>query len=108
MAISNVAMQAYTNAMQSAQSGQQQKASQQPGQVQGQQSFEQTVQEALGKVNELQSEKSQLIEEFAAGETENVHELMIAMQKASTAMKMTTAVRGKVLEAYKSIIKMPV
>jgi flagellar hook-basal body complex protein FliE len=108
MPISNVAMQAYTNAMHSAQTGKQEKVAQQVGAAQEQQSFEQTVKDSLAKVNELQNEKSQLIKEFAAGKNQNVHELMIAMQKASTAMKMTTAVRGKVLEAYKSIMKMPV
>ncbi|MEE0814347.1 MAG: flagellar hook-basal body complex protein FliE, partial [Desulfovibrio fairfieldensis] len=33
-------------------------------------------------------------------------ELMITMQKSSLAMKLTSAVRGKVLEAYKEISKM--
>lgn len=37
---------------------------------------------------------------------QNVHELMITMQKSSLAMKMTSAVRGKVLEAYKELSKM--
>lgn len=108
MSIPKVAMQAYTDAIKSGQSEKQGNFAQQTAQIQKQQSFEQTVKESLAKVNELQHNKSQLINEFAAGNNQNVHELMIAMQKASTAMKMTTAVRGKVLEAYKEIMKMPV
>ncbi|MFP4391600.1 MAG: flagellar hook-basal body complex protein FliE [Desulfohalobiaceae bacterium] len=108
MSISKAAMQAYSDAIKSGQPEKQGKFAQQTGQIQKQQSFEQTVKESLTKVNELQHNKSQLINEFAAGKNQNVHELMIAMQKASTAMKMTTAVRGKVLEAYKEIMKMPV
>lgn len=70
-------------------------------------SFIETVEESLKKVNELQIQKDQMIEEFAAGKNENVHELMIALQKADVAMKLTSAVRNKVIEAYKQLINMP-
>ena len=69
-------------------------------------SFANTVKNSLNKVNELQSAKAQAIDDFASGRTQNVHELMITMQKSSLAMKLTSAVRGKVLEAYKEISKM--
>ncbi|MFW5734480.1 MAG: flagellar hook-basal body complex protein FliE, partial [Oceanidesulfovibrio sp.] len=39
------------------------------------------------------------------GEKQNVHELMISLQKASVAMSLTSAVRGKVMEAYKEIMR---
>ena len=41
---------------------------------------------------------------FALGETENTHDLMIAMYKASTARQYTVAVRDKLIEAYKEIM----
>lgn len=69
-------------------------------------SFANTIKNSLNKVNELQSAKFQAIDDFASGRTQNVHELMITMQKSSLAMKLTSAVRGKVLEAYKEISKM--
>ena len=69
-------------------------------------SFANTIKNSLNKVNELQSAKVQAIDDFASGRTQNVHELMITMQKSSLAMKLTSAVRGKVLEAYKEISKM--
>ncbi len=69
-------------------------------------SFANTIKTSLNKVNELQSAKFQAIDDFASGRTQNVHELMITMQKSSLAMKLTSAVRGKVLEAYKEISKM--
>jgi Flagellar hook-basal body protein len=53
----------------------------------------------------MQTEKNAMIASFASGETPNVHELMISLQKASLAMKMTSAVRNKVLEAYKELSK---
>ena len=69
-------------------------------------SFTDTMQQSFNRVTALQQEKDGAIEEFAAGRSQNVHELMITLQKASLAMSMTSAVRGKVLEAYKELSRM--
>ena len=69
-------------------------------------SFTNTVSQGLQRVTSLEREKAMAIEEFAAGRTQNVHELMITLQKANLAMSLTSAVRGKVLEAYKEISRM--
>ncbi|MDD6734032.1 MAG: flagellar hook-basal body complex protein FliE [Lachnospiraceae bacterium] len=45
---------------------------------------------------------------FALGETTNPHDLTIALQKASTALQYTIAVRDKFLEAYKEIMNMQI
>lgn len=45
---------------------------------------------------------------FALGETENTHDLSIALQKASTALQYTVAIRDKLLEAYKEIMQMQI
>lgn len=45
---------------------------------------------------------------FALGETENTHDLTIALQKASTALQYTMTVRDKVLEAYKEIMNIQI
>ncbi|MDE6064303.1 MAG: flagellar hook-basal body complex protein FliE, partial [Lachnospiraceae bacterium] len=45
---------------------------------------------------------------FALGETENTHDLTIAMQKASTALQYTVAIRDRLLEAYKEIMNMQI
>ena len=41
---------------------------------------------------------------FSMGLTDNTHDLTIALQKASTALQYTVAVRDKLLEAYKEIM----
>lgn len=69
-------------------------------------SFTNTVKNSLNQVNELENAKAQAITDFASGRSQNVHELMITMQKSSMAMKLTSAVRGKILEAYKEIARM--
>ena len=42
---------------------------------------------------------------FASGKTQNVHELMISLQKAGLAMDMTSAVRNKVMNAYQELMR---
>lgn len=45
---------------------------------------------------------------FALGETESTHDLMISLQKASTALQYTVAVRDKFLQAYREIMQMQI
>ncbi len=45
---------------------------------------------------------------FALGETENTHDLTIALQKASTALQYTVAIRDKVLEAYRELMQIQI
>lgn len=45
---------------------------------------------------------------WALGETESTHDLSIALQKASTALQYTVAVRDKFLEAYREIMQMQI
>ena len=45
---------------------------------------------------------------FMLGETENTHDLTIALNKASTALQYTVSVRDKLLEAYKEIMQMQI
>ena len=68
--------------------------------------FGQTLAETIGRVNDMQNSKTDMVQAFASGQTQNVHELMINLQKASAAMQMTTAVRGKLLDAYRELIKL--
>ncbi len=45
---------------------------------------------------------------FALGETDNTHDLTIALQKASTALQYTVAVRDKIMEAYRELMQMQI
>ncbi|MBN2140602.1 MAG: flagellar hook-basal body complex protein FliE [Desulfovibrionaceae bacterium] len=69
--------------------------------------FMDALKDSLDKVNETQAEKNSMIEAFASGKQQNVHELMISIQKAELAMSMTSAVRTKILNAYQEIMRMP-
>ena len=45
---------------------------------------------------------------LALGQTENTHDLTLALQKASTSLQYTIAVRDKFLEAYKEIMQIQI
>jgi len=58
--------------------------------------------------NEYLSDAEDMNIKFALGETENSHDLTIALQKASTALQYTVAVRDKLLDAYKELMQMQI
>ena len=70
--------------------------------------FQQLLQDNINKVNDLQLNSDQLTEDFALGKTDNIHQVMIAGEKAETAMKLTLAVQNKVIDAYKEIMRLQV
>ena len=70
-------------------------------------SFAENLAESLDKVNNLQKEADKAIEDFATGET-NIHETMIAVNKADLAFRLTMQVRNKIVEAYQEVMRMQV
>jgi flagellar hook-basal body complex protein FliE len=70
--------------------------------------FQAMLKENINKVNNLQLESNQLTEDFALGKTDNIHQVMIAGEKAETSMKLTLAVQNKVIDAYKEIMRLQV
>lgn len=69
--------------------------------------FEKAI-ENLNTTNSYLSDAENEKLRWALGETENTHELSIALQKASTALQYTVAVRDKLLEAYREIMQMQI
>ena len=106
MTIQSIGLKAYTNALANFTKAEKTTSAgamlPQQGQAPGK-SFTETLTDSLGKVNEMQGEKSKMITSFDSGETQNVHELMITLQKAGLAVSMPSAVRNKVMEAYREL-----
>jgi flagellar hook-basal body complex protein FliE len=71
-------------------------------------SFADIIKTGLNEVNNLQSEADDLAVKFIAGETDNLHEVLIAGEKANVALQLATAIRSKVLEAYQEIMRMQI
>ena len=67
---------------------------------------------ADGQVRAFAATTKELVEaaqiEFALGKADNPHDMQIAAKKALTALQYTTAVRDKMLDAYKEIMNMQI
>ncbi len=74
-------------------------------------SFSYILNSAIDNINLTNSYLSDAENEelkFALGETDNTHDLVIAMNKASTALQYTVAIRDKFLESYKELMNMQI
>ena len=72
------------------------------------QSFGAFLQESISKVNSLQQEANVSMEKLASGEGQNLHETLLAVEKAEISFKMMNQIRTKVLDAYREIMKMQI
>lgn len=73
-----------------------------------QKSFASVLKESIDKVNELQVQSDKATEKLVNGENIDLHQVMIASQKASIAMQATLEIRNKVIEAYQETMRMQV
>lgn len=71
-------------------------------------SFFDSAIQSLSETNAYISDAEDEEIKLALGETENTHDLSIALQKASTALQYTVAVRDKFLESYRTIMNMQI
>lgn len=62
----------------------------------------------LTETNDLQNDAQEAKITFALGEAENPHDMQIAAAKALEALQYTTAIRDKMLDAYKEIMNMQI
>jgi flagellar hook-basal body complex protein FliE len=69
-------------------------------------SFNDILTKSLKEVNSAQIKSINALNRLVAGKTENIHETMIQMQKASISFQMMMEVRNKLVDAYNEIIKM--
>ena len=79
-----------------------------PSTYEVQQSFGTFLKDALNEVNTKQIESDKMTEKLVMGGNVELHEVMIAAQKATIALNATMEMRNKVVEAYQEIIRMPV
>ncbi len=71
-------------------------------------SFFDTLQKSMEEVNTDQVKADGAIKELIAGKSKNIHETMLAIQKADLSLKTMMQVRNKILEAYKEVMRMQV
>lgn len=69
-------------------------------------SFKETMGKVINEVNTLQNKADESINNFATGDVGNIHEVMIAMQKAEMSFKFLMETRNKLVEAYREVSRM--
>nr|MBO2506287.1 flagellar hook-basal body complex protein FliE [Bacilli bacterium] len=76
--------------------------------MEAQKSFANTLKEAIDKVNDYQVQSDTLTNKLIQGENVELHDVMIAAQKANITLNATVEIRNKVIEAYQEIMRMTV
>jgi len=70
--------------------------------------FSEYLNEALNNTNQLLLDADRIADDFAAGRTDNIHQVAIAAEKADIALQFTMQIRTKLLDAYNEIMRMQI
>ncbi|MGV1099439.1 flagellar hook-basal body complex protein FliE [Thiovibrio sp. JS02] len=68
--------------------------------------FSEMLRSSMETVNGQMQEADQLVTGLAAGQHANIHETMIAMEKAGISFRLMTRVQQKVIDAYREVMRM--
>lgn len=71
-------------------------------------SFDNIVGKFIGEVDAKHKAAAAETNKMLLGETDNIHQSMIAMQEAGVAFTMMVEVRNKLVQSYQELMKMPV
>ena len=70
------------------------------------QNFGDFLKNALEKVNATQLQAEQMTYDFAIGNEVQLHQVVLATEKATLALQLTMQIRNKVIEAYQELMRM--
>lgn len=70
--------------------------------------FAEVLKKAIEDVSGLEKEADTALQQLAQGRHDNLHEAMIALQKADLSFKAMMEIRDKLINAYKEIMRMSV
>lgn len=70
--------------------------------------FVNVVEKLLGDANAGQLTANQAIRELAIGQTDNLHDVMLAVAKADLAFRTVLEVRNRLTDAYQEVMRMQV
>jgi len=68
--------------------------------------FGATLKDAISQVNELSDSSNQKVAELVQGDRQDVHNVMIAVEKADIAFQLMMQVRNKIVNAYQEVSKL--
>ncbi len=67
-----------------------------------------TFQDLLGSLDQSQNTSDQLIQQMAAGENVDISDVMIANQETDINFRVAMAIRDRLVDAYKEVMRMSV
>ncbi len=70
--------------------------------------FEQTLKKFINDVDEAQKFAGESVEKLLTGEIKDIHDVMIAVEKAGTSFELMMEIRNKMIDAYREIMRMQV
>ena len=70
--------------------------------------FLETLKSFISESNELQGVAASKVQSLISGESTDVHDVMVAMEKAGVSFNMVMEIRNKMMEAYQEVIRTPV
>jgi flagellar hook-basal body complex protein FliE len=76
--------------------------------IEGSESFGQIFKGMLNETNQLQNNAADIAQKFALGEIEDVHDVMIAAEKAGVSFELVMEIRNKLVDAYQEMMRMQV
>jgi flagellar hook-basal body complex protein FliE len=77
--------------------------------VAGSADFAQILKGSIDKVNQAQQQSDQMADKLVAGDTsQNLHEVMIALQTASVSFQEMVQVRNKLVTAYQDVMNIQI
>ena len=70
--------------------------------------FSDILKNALDDANKLKVDSDNLTEDYILGKNDNLHEVMIASQKAEVSIMFVTEVRNRLMDAYQEFMRMQI
>lgn len=70
--------------------------------------FGDTLKHFIADVNSLQAQAGKAVQDFSSGEAVEVHDVMVAAEKARTSFDLLLEVRNKTIDAYRELSRIPV
>jgi flagellar hook-basal body complex protein FliE len=71
-------------------------------------SFGNLLQSFIQDVNNLQNNADQMVQKFALGQVEDVHQVVVATEEANIAFQLLLEIRNKLVDAYHELMRMGV
>lgn len=71
-------------------------------------SFSNWLENEIGEVSSQITAAEEAAQSLASGDAENLHQVMIALDKAQLSMNMVVEVRNRLLEGYQEVMRMSI